>query len=483
MRIVLAVTLLTAGAAAADTVAASDPAAPSGEAPVKPLPIPAQTTPAPPPDQASGVIAEDEESLGARLRFVPNTLLAIPRGAFWLVMQPLRGTIYVNEKYNVLDRATDAFFTDDRRFGLYPVGGYESGFGFTIGARALVRDLSGRDERLKLRADWGGRFRQGVGANLDTGHLFGKHFSIELDTSYERRPREKFYGIGDGDEIESVPMTPIDPTTDDTAIKSQFQDDVVRHVGAIKVKIAHGFKTRTSGAIMMRDLSSTDKDDITMRYDTSKLVGFDDDGVKTAYIEQELAFDTRRAASEWETQTVDGAGWLVAAHFGKARGIDGDPTDYYRYGGEIQKHIDIYGGNRLLALRVLYDAVGGTNGRTDGKIAFTDLPRLGGSDMLRGYVTDRFRDRAIALGTVEYTWAIGLNFSAFTFLDVGRAMNDAEDIKDYEDLRAGFGGGIQLHTKNTFLMRAQIAGSREGDVLLKLSFSPAFGRRERAGQY
>jgi len=32
-------------------------------------------------------------------------------------------------------------------------------------------------------------------------------------------------------------------------------------------------------------------------------------------------------------------------------------------------------------------------------------------------------------------------------------------------------------------MRSQIAFSREGDFMLNLVFSPAFGRRERAGRF
>jgi outer membrane protein assembly factor BamA len=217
-----------------------------------------------------------------------------------------------------------------------------------------------------------------------------------------------------------------------------------------------------------------------MNYDTSKLQGFGS-GVKNVYVEHEFAFDSRRQTSDFATRTLDASGWYASLHTGIARGIQGDPTRYFRYGGEVQRYFDLYDGTRVLALRALFDAVAGTDGRTDGRIAFTDLPRLGGSEYLRGYAADRFRDRAVALGTVEYQWAVGNNFAAYTFVDVGRPMESIEDAKRTDVFRMGFGGGLQIHTRNTFFTRLQVAASREGDLLFNLIFSPAFGRRERAG--
>jgi hypothetical protein len=60
-------------------------------------------------------------------------------------------------------------------------------------------------------------------------------------------------------------------------------------------------------------------------------------------------------------------------------------------------------------------------------------------------------------------------------------MESIEDAKRTDVFRMGFGGGLQIHTRNTFFTRLQVAASREGDLLFNLIFSPAFGRRERAG--
>lgn len=443
-----------------------------------PAPKPAPVA-APRPDQASGIVVEDEPTTSERARMIPRALLFFPKLIVWGAMQPIRGGTYVYERYNLGQKFIDATFTDDGRFGVYPVAGYETTYGFTVGARVLYKDILGEGERIKLRANYGGEFRYAVGAHASTGHRFGP-VKLELDSSLERRSREKFYGIGNAREIVTPPEMLLDPAGD-TAIVSQFSDDVVRHVGTIDVAIAGPLHTRLSGAWMNRTLGDSDDDQISQRYDTSRLVGFDT-GVNNVYVEDELVIDTRRPSTELATQVLDGAGWLARAHYGVARGVDNDPTHFFRYGGEVQKFFDLYEGTHTLTLRALFDAVGGTDGRTDGRISFVDLPRLGGPEDLRGYPTGRFRDKAIALANVEYTWAIGDNASAYTFFDVGEPLASFDDAKDGR-IRFGYGGGLQLHTRSTFLFRAQYGRSRDGDNAFNLVFSPAYGRRERAGRF
>ena len=474
---------LLASTASAEPVSVTEPTAPiEGPATTKVVVSPPDA-PAPRPDEASGVVVDDDASTSETARVLPRALLFFPRLLVTVAVQPIRGAAYVYERYDLLERFTDATFTDDRKFGVYPVGGYESGFGFKIGARILWKDIFGDSERLKLRADYGGEFRYALGAHLGTGKRFGP-IRFEADSSIERRPHEHFYGIGNGEELESPPVSPIDPSVDDTAVSSRFQEDAVRNVATLDIAFTDELHSRTSGAVMLREFEAPpemDDRNIEMNFDTTKLVGFQD-GVRNMYAEEELVYDSRRPATPYATQTLDGAGWLARGHFGMTRGIDKDPSHYYSYGGELQSFFDLYNGTRILSLRAMVDAIGGTDGRTDGKISFIDLPRLGGSEFLRGYPTGRFRDRAVVLGTAEYSWALMNNAAAYTFVDVGQAIATYEDIPSTK-VRVGYGFGIQVHTRNTFLMRAQLAFSREGDFAFNLVFSPAFGRRERAGRF
>lgn len=410
----------------------------------------------PPPDQASGVETEDRVPATQRLLVVPRALLLVPRAAVWTVGQPIRGAAYAYEEYNLRGRFRDTFFNVDGTFGIYPVGTYERGFGLTGGARLVHRDLFGERERLKLRADVGGRYRQAYGMKLRSGQRFGP-VVLELDTSYERRPREKFFGIGNAD----------------AAVAAEFREDAVRNVGTLDVEVTRHWHARTSGALMVRDFAG---DDIATSYDTTQLVGFTD-GVRNLYVEQQVVYDSRRPTSIYASEALDGTGWLLGIHAGITRGIGEDRSAYYTVGGEVQRYFDLYRGSRTLAVRALVETVIGD----DGRIPFIDLPRLGGGDYLRGYAYGRFRDRTVALGTVEYAWDLGNYLAGYLFVDAGRTYRSLAEL-EASDLHIGYGGGVQVHTMKSFVARLQVAASHE-DTFLQLAFSPALGRRERAGRF
>lgn len=446
-----------------------------------PAPEPDWTS-APSPRDASGVAREDAKPATQQLLWIPRALLFLPRMAVWAAAQPIRGAAYAYEHYDVPARATDITFNDARTFGIYPIATYETDFGFTVGGRLVYRDIFDENEALRLRVDFGGRFRQAYGVHFTTGDRLGKRVHVEIDSSYERRPQEQFYGIGNGDELdEPLPMS-IDPSVDNASTETRFRERLLRNVLTLDTRIVERLHSRVSGALMLREFSGTgEEDSIEMRYDTSKLVGFDD-GVENIYVEHEVVYDSRRPA-KYRSRALDATGWYAAAHVGLTRGIRGDPSDFYTYGGEVQRYFDLYDGSRVLVLRALFESVAGTDGRTDGNISFIDLPRLGGAEYLRGYADGRFRDRAVTLATAEYTWDLGNFLAAFTFVDVGRTFNALDNVETDDGLRVGFGGGVQIHTSQSFLTRLQIAASRDGDVFLELALSPAYGRRERAGRF
>jgi outer membrane protein assembly factor BamA len=433
------------------------------------VPAPAEVpdwTDAPSPDEASGVAREDARPRTDRLLWIPRALLFLPRTAFWIAAQPLRGAAYAYEEYDIPSRAVEATFNKERTFGIYPVATYETGFGVTAGARLLYRDVFDRGERLKLHVNFGGRYRQAWGLNFRSGERFGDRVTVELDTSYERRPMERFYGIGNAD----------------GAVGSRFRESFVRNVLTFETRLTDRVRSRMSGALMLREFSGTDEEDsITMHYDVSELVGFQT-GVDNIYVEHELEYDSRRRASRYQSYALDATGWLASLHFGMTTGVRDDPSEFYAYGGELQRYFDLYDGSRVLALRLLVEAVGGAD-VDGGKISFIDLPRLGGAEYLRGYPNGRFRDRAVTLATAEYTWDLGNYLAAYTFVDAGRPWRSLADLEPEGTLRVGYGGGIQIHTQSSFLTRLQIAASRDGDVFLELALQPAFGRRERAGRY
>jgi hypothetical protein len=425
---------------------------------------------APPADQASGIAREEAPPASERARSVTRAVLFVPRMLVWTAAQPIRGGAYVYERYNLPGVFRRTFFSVDEKFGIYPTGQWTSGFGGTLGGRLVHRDLFGADERLKLRAGWGGQYRYMVGGNLRSGRRLGR-VALEVDAGFERRPNERFFGIGNANRTEVIDM-PYEPSV---AVDTRFREDLARVLGRADFTLGRGVALRLTGAWTTRTLAGTGApDSIEHAYMTEQLVGWP--RVETLRGEVELVYDSRRPTSRYQSAVLDATGWYASVHGGAATGVDGDPARYGSAGGEVQRLFDLYRGSRILAVRLLADTVIG------GPVPFLDLPRLGGNDLLRGYPWWRFRDRAIGLAAVEYSWDLGNFMAAYTFVDVGRAYPSLAAI-DASELRVGFGGGIQLHTMQSYLGRVQLAASRDGDVFFEVVLSPQFARRERVGRF
>ncbi len=475
-----------AGVPEADGAVPSSPpdAAPPDAAPAVDAVAPIDTGPAPLPENANGVAVEEDPGIGKSLRWIPRVVFFVPRWAFWTIAQPFRLGAWAYEKYSLPARVKGVLFNVDETYGVYPVASYITDYGFNVGGRFVHKNLFGHQEHLKLRANFGGEFSQAYGIQLTSG-LIANRIQAGIESRYERRPRERFFGIGNANELPEPPAMPLDPTLADAAISSRFRENIIRAVATLDVKLAGPFAFRSSGALAIREFANAEGDTeaIMTNFETSRLVGYDS-GVKNVYVEGELIYDTRRPTSPWQTQAIDATGWLASVHLGRAKGVDGDPTAFTRYGAELQRYFDLYRGSRTLALRVMVDGITGSDGLTDGKISFIDLPRLGGAEFLRGYPENRFRDRAVALATAEYTWDLGNYLAGYLFTDAGRTVHTWSQLDtNLDDLHVGFGGGVEVHTAKSFVLRGQLAFSREGDAFIQLALSPAFGRRERAGRY
>ncbi|CAN5911697.1 hypothetical protein BH11MYX2_BH11MYX2_01850 [soil metagenome] len=449
---------------------------------------------APKPTEASGV-SVPEPVTGEGGRTVARVVLFVPRWTFWAITQPFRGIGWLYEHYQLQERVKGVLFNYDGTYGMYPVARYSSEYGIDFGLRFVHYNLAGDHEKMRLRADFGGQFQQAYGIILTSGSRFGSKFNVSLDALYERRPNERFFGIGNANEPKTPPTTPLDPSLANAASDSRFRQNWFHTAINFEYKPIPSIALRSNNAIALRKFENASGSDpydptsstatvdngIEQRFDTSKLIGYDS-GVKNLYFELEAIYDTRRPSSRFQPPVFETTGMYASIHGGRAAGIDGDPTAFWRYGGEVQKLFDLYEGTRVLTLRAMIDAVADGNGRTDNNISFIDLPRLGGVDWLRGYPDGRFRDKAVTLVTAEYGWDLGNFVSSYLFLDGGRTWSTLEKVQP-DSLHYGFGGGIELHTNDKFLMRGQLAFSREGDVFIELAVRPAFGRRERAGRY
>ncbi len=465
-------------------------AAPSAKPEPPPTAVSPQPTPADPNHTAASVakapapgtvtgVSSAQPTAGAG-RKVGRVLLYPVRGLLWVVDAPARGAAYLYERYRLRDRWKSIFFNDTGTIGLYPVALVETGFGLNAGARFIHRDLFGGKESLKARASFGGRFKQIYSLKLTSGERLGGKAAFEIEGEYEVRGRDRFFGIGNGDQVDEI-TTPVDPYADPAATATRFRQRIGRVAGIGDVVLAGPLSARVSSALLAKRFEAIDEDndvpaseqDIDEAYDTTALPAFEE-GTDYVYNELELRLDTRDRDNRYEPQTQPSEGFLLSGFTGVATGLSGAPTDYVRYGADVQLYLRIGPSPRVLILRALVEEVRGSIDQ----IPFADLPRLGGPILLRGYDQDRFRDRALALTSAEYVFDLTNMVAAFTFVDAGRVFRELEHA-EAEDVRVGFGGGLQLQTDHSYLGRISLASSIDGGLLFHLSFDPIYDPKAR----
>jgi outer membrane protein assembly factor BamA len=343
---------------------------------------------------------------------------------------------------------------------LVPTAVIETGYGYNVGARFIYRNVFGERGRLRLRAGYGGRFEQEAAASLTTGTLFGERFELGLRSEYQVHPRSRFWGIGNTD-----------------GVASRYRhDDVDVGLGAL-VRVARSFTLRLNSAYHWTrfdpDADLRGDQDIADAYDTSTLTGYDT-GLSNLRTTLSAGYDTRRVTRDYLSKPAPSTGWHLTGFAEVQLGIGDDPSRFIRWGGDVQRYFDLWLGDRVLILRVYVEGVSGEMDR----IPFIDLPALGGQYLLRGYSRDRYRDRYAAAATAEYDYPVQKQLTGFLFVDGGRVWRSVDDL-EATDVRVGFGGGIQFHTRSSFLGRLFVATSIDGGVQFNLSFDPVFGTNSR----
>tara|TARA_R110002096_G_scaffold171490_8_gene344651 strand:+ start:57903 stop:59357 length:1455 start_codon:yes stop_codon:yes gene_type:complete len=411
--------------------------------------------PAPLPGEANGVAIAPSRSSHAWL-WPLRVLLFVPRLAIEIIDAPIRGGLWLYEGYDLGPRTKQIFFNEDGTVGMYPLAFVESGFGLNAGLRFVHRDLFGKQEQLNLRASFGGRFEQLYAAKLSSEQRWPVVVVARLDV--EVRPKDYYFGVG---QRFDSPESRFSQLVSRALVSSEF---LLRKNVRLEVGGAYTFRRFESG--LVRDEAPS----IAQAYPDDSLVGFED-GVSAVSALARVTIDTTHSPSRYESAATPSRGWLASGFASTARSVSSGPTRYIRVGADTQVYQRIFEGPRAIVLRANYEQVLGE--RED--IPFTDLPRLGGAVFGRGFQQDRFRDKASLLLSAEYEWSLSPMVLAALFVDYGRVAPKALDLaSEFEDFALGGGLALQAHTAKSFLVRATLAGSKEG-LFFNVSFDPQFG--------
>jgi hypothetical protein len=435
-------------AATEQPAAAEQPAAPAKPTDERTA---ADVRDAPRPGEESGRIDEGERD--STLRNIGQGVLTVPRLVLETAFAPVRGGLYVYERYGVGGRLQRMAFDDTNTYGVYPTLYLNTDYGATFGARFVHRDMFGDREKLSLRAGFGGEFNEIVDGSVSTGERLGERTSLLLRGEFERRPQDPFHGIGNLD--------------DPTGVRHRQQ--LARATAVLDVAVTDEIQARTSGALTDLDYGvAAAGPAIDVMYE-GMLTGWT--GTRNLYGELELRYDTRGVANDLAHHGV-----LLAAFAGRVHQLEAG-HDYWRYGGEAIHFLPL-GIGRSLATRLHVEAV--TGSLED--VAFTQLPQLGGKALLRGYAQDRFRDRVAALSSAEYFWDVSRFLLASLFVDAGRVYSSFEQLEIDDHMRVGFGASLQLLSARSFVAGVSVASSIDGGLFVNLVLDPIYEPEPRVRQ-
>jgi hypothetical protein len=143
------------------------------------------------------------------------------------------------------------------------------------------------------------------------------------------------------------------------------------------------------------------------------------------------------------------------------RGIDDTNADFHRLRGEADAFLPI-----TVRHQLAFHAFAESNRADEGPaVPFYHLAALGSTDGLRGFSSDRFRDRdAVALMS-EYRYEVWRDEPAaadmFLFLDQGAVARSLSDVS-LDDLERNYGIGIRMVKNERFLGEVYLAFGGDG---------------------
>ena len=148
---------------------------------------------------------------------------------------------------------------------------------------------------------------------------------------------------------------------------------------------------------------------------------------------------------------------MYRVQFDDYRERDNDVYSFKQVEAEALQLIPILRANWVIALRGLATV---TDFSDSGTVPFFVLPALGGGSTLRGYPDFRFRDRNRLLMNAELRWTPARFMDMAVFYDTGKVSSRREDL-DFQDLQESYGIGMRFIGLQGYVLRLEVAHSRE----------------------
>ncbi len=410
-------------------------------------PAMAQQQTEPPPDAAADSYPKLRIVDAASVRRRPPLVARVALAPFNFAGSRMKRGLDLVEDHNLQDRL-QVILTNPNVRPLFGSLGDGSGFGggvafSTVGISApnwgLVGDIHVTTKKY-LHASAGMRFQRAGGRLGD--------ITLDVGAGYKLRPEEDFWGSG------------ADPGVQRTNFNLQ---------------------ERSAGAALEIRRTRQLRFGSEVKYSaTSIFAGNDEDFPSTSAVFGSSLPGLARGAELFEASvfaeydTRNGSTSPVKALYLLAKissvdGLGGGDFGYWRYHIDQRVYVPLGSERRVLAVRTLA-AFTDTKGQS--QVPFFRLARLGDTQTLRGYDGNRFYGRNSVAWNAEYRTDLTGGLGAFAFTDFGQVFDRRSEFGS-GNFRHTYGGGLQLKSKKSIVLRAYVARSDERTRLM-ITFGPTF---------
>ncbi len=329
-------------------------------------------------------------------------------------------------------------------------GSLGDGSGFGGGVELSTANRLMENTRLFFSTHWTTRQYMETLAGIKTDPTGGKIFTLELTARYRLRPQEYFFGLGPNSTFSQKTNYDLQERGVGLAASLQLHKRVRVGIGVdySSVRIFGGEDEEFPATQQL--------------FGSSKLPGL----AEGAALLGSFAFAEFEGRDEPAHPRKGAYLSLVASsNDGVGRGDFG----FFSYQADARGYIPLGSERRVLALRLLglfNDPKGGS------EIPFFRLARLGNSQTLRGFDTNRFYGRNAVAANIEYRYELVRGIEAVLFTDLGQVYKHPSEF-NRGNFRATFGGGLQLASKKSTFFRFLIGKSSEGGRFF-FGFGPTF---------
>jgi outer membrane protein assembly factor BamA len=273
---------------------------------------------------------------------------------------------------------------------------------------------------------------------------------------YKKRPRERFYGVGNASNESDRAGYTLEHT--------EFRVDVpVKIAGGNRVTLTAGY--HITNLYDGRDPELETNLDTLMADPIYSLRSGHFDGTRQIRIGGQWLIDGR------DSPTRPIRGFMVELSLSRFLGVGrSENWNYTKWSADVHQHFHLWR-DRSLVLRARVERV--VDEDTDERATpIYLLSQLGGLNTLRGYSRGRFLDDDLAYGSVEYRYPIYDFMDAFVFFEEGRVYTEVFEESFLKHWKYSTGFGLRFWTEDSLIAIVQAAGSRESvQVYLELGIS------------